>query len=302
MWIIPNNYPLYSVFAQDMGVSREDLSLLDLDIESSLMWRSKPSRLRAWLRRWNRVSWLPALFGRTLKPCRWKSFETEFRSSLEVIRASHFPLPEGEPGKTIPDTYGLTSGKSFEQLDLIECSLKTSKGISRLDSPAYSAIWKKMVSEQRGEYSQRVKLAHLTSEKEFLFWATPNTMDYLAQRSEEGLKRQAKNARKGRKRPGNLREQVNPKAVEIYQEINWPTPSAHEARLGYQDRSDPSKKGTQESLTTVVVNRAGGRKTCPGHLNPTWVEWLMGVPTGLTELGCWGMELCHKPQRKPGGC
>lgn len=32
----------------------------------------------------------------------------------------------------------------------------------------------------------------------------------------------------------------------------WPTPMAHEARLGFQDRSR-GKKGTQESLTTVVV-------------------------------------------------
>jgi len=27
-----------------------------------------------------------------------------------------------------------------------------------------------------------------------------------------------------------------------------------------------------------------------GHLNPDWVEWLMGVPTGWTDLGSWGME------------
>jgi hypothetical protein len=64
----------------------------------------------------------------------------------------------------------------------------------------------------------------------------------------------------------------------------WPTPSAHEARLGYQDRSDPTKKGTQESLTTVAVNKAGGRKKCKGHLNPDWVEQLMGLPPGWTAL------------------
>ena len=33
----------------------------------------------------------------------------------------------------------------------------------------------------------------------------------------------------------------------------WPTPVAHEARLGYQNRRN-GKKGTQESLTTVAVN------------------------------------------------
>jgi len=47
-------------------------------------------------------------------------------------------------------------------------------------------------------------------------WATPNTMDHLAQRSPEALKRQSETTRKGRARPANLREQVNPKACAIY--------------------------------------------------------------------------------------
>jgi len=47
-------------------------------------------------------------------------------------------------------------------------------------------------------------------------WATPNTMDYMEQRSPEALKRQAETTRKGRTKPANLREQVNPEAVAIY--------------------------------------------------------------------------------------
>jgi hypothetical protein len=77
-------------------------------------------------------------------------------------------------------------------------------------------------------------------------------------------------------------EELNPPAVEIPPQT-WPTPAAHEARLGYQDRST-GKKGTQQSLTTVVINRMGGRDAVSGQLNPEWVEWLMGVPIGWTEL------------------
>lgn len=73
-------------------------------------------------------------------------------------------------------------------------------------------------------------------------------------------------------------------AVEHLHKKDWPTPIASEARLGYKDRSDPTKKGTQESLTTVIVNKAGGRSKCSGHLNPDWVEQLMGVPVGWTSL------------------
>ena len=99
----------------------------------------------------------------------------------------------------------------------------------------------------------------------------------------------------GRQERKGFPEDSLPNAV-----TNWPTPSAHEARLGYQDRSDPTKKGTQESLTTVIVNKAGGRSVCTGHLNPDWVEWLMGVPTGWTELGSWGTELCPQLPQKHG--
>ena len=250
MWIIPNNYPLYSVFAQDMGVSREDLSLLGLDIESSLMWRSKPSPLPTWLRRWKRLSWLPHLFGRILKPSQWNAFETELALSLGDIPASHFPLPESEQEKMIPGTSGLTSGTSFKQSDLFAFSSKTSSATFRLDCRQSYPTWRKMVIAQNGEYLARQKSVRRTKENGCLL---------------------------------------------------WPTPSAHEARLGYQ-RRDTNKKGTQESLTTVVINREGGREKCTGQLNLEFCEWLMGVKIGLTDLGSWGTESCRKPQQKPGGC
>tara|TARA_R100000808_G_scaffold24912_1_gene59274 strand:+ start:1842 stop:2555 length:714 start_codon:yes stop_codon:yes gene_type:complete len=181
-------------------------------------------------------SWLPHLFGRTLKPCRWKSFETEFRLSLGDIPASHFLLPETEQEKMIPGTSGLTSGTSFKQSDLFESSLKTSKGISRLDCPAFSAIWKKMVLEQRGAYSARLKSAHLTREKE---------------------------------------------------STSWPTPRASE----YKDCGPVgSKSHTHMDKRSYLCAKVKEVEKPSGLLNPTWAEWLMGVPTGWTELGSWGTE------------
>lgn len=60
-----------------------------------------------------------------------------------------------------------------------------------------------------------------------------------------------------------------------------PTPCASEARQGFQDRSS-SKKGTQESLTTII--QGGPEIEAGGSLNPDWVEWLMGWPIGWTRL------------------
>jgi hypothetical protein len=73
----------------------------------------------------------------------------------------------------------------------------------------------------------------------------------------------------------------------------WPTPAAHEGRLGYQ-RRDTGKKGTQKSLTTIVIDEEGGREKTTGQLNPTWVEWLMGYPIGWTDLNVSETALSHK--------
>ena len=60
-------------------------------------------------------------------------------------------------------------------------------------------------------------------------WATPNTMDHLPQKSKEALIRQATTVRKGRTAPSNLREQVNPEAMEIYKQASqWATPQARD--------------------------------------------------------------------------
>ena len=90
MWILPKNYQPSSAFVRATLESKEDLTLLESDIESSLMWRSKPSLLRTWSQRWNRVSWIPHLFTRILKPSQDTYFETALTLSLAGIRVSRF--------------------------------------------------------------------------------------------------------------------------------------------------------------------------------------------------------------------
>ena len=64
----------------------------------------------------------------------------------------------------------------------------------------------------------------------------------------------------------------------------WPTPHAHEARLGYQ-RRPPGKKGTQQSFSTAVILAEGGREATSGlQVTPEFTEWVMGFPPGWTDL------------------
>ena len=347
MWILPKNYPLSSHFAQDMVALKEDLSLPGLNIESSLLSRSKPIRLRVWQTRWKEGSYYQHLFGRILKPCQYNLFETKLTSLLAAIHVNHSVQQESDLEKKTQDTCGLTSGDTLNQLDLFESSLKTSKDTSVLDSEKSLGTWKLLVIEQRGEYSQRVKLALLTREKESTSWPTPNTMDHLPQRSEEALIRMATTTRKGRTNPSNLREAVNPTAVAIYknptnwatpraadsaggprtlnekgqrisvsdptktyganlsdQVRHWPTPSArdHKGAVSVDRAHEKLKQGHRAHMGTLdaysVYHETYGppdlaktntRGKPVGQLNANWVEHLMGVPTGWTELGSWEM-------------
>jgi hypothetical protein len=140
-------------------------------------------------------------------------------------------------------------------------------------------------------------------------WATPNTMDYLPQRSEEATLKMAQGQRKGRSRPSNLREQVNPKAEEIYQKQNWPTPDVAQAekvsnrpnygQLGLANHPEvhgvavgrpKMKKDRNGQPGQVRSSTTGNPPEQFGKLNPDWVEALMDLPTGWTELDCWGTE------------
>jgi hypothetical protein len=110
MWILPKNYQLSSHFAQDMVESKEDLTLPGLNIESSLMWRSKPSPLRTWSRRWKPGSYLPHLFTRILKPSQRTSFEEKLASSLEDIHVNLSQQQGSDSEKMTQDTSGPTYG------------------------------------------------------------------------------------------------------------------------------------------------------------------------------------------------
>ena len=257
MWVLPKNYQLSSAFAADMVESKEDLILQGLNIQQSLMWRSKPSPLQTWCRRWKEDSFLPHLFTRILKPSQHKFLETKLTSSLEDIHVSRFHRQEQGKEQTTHDTYGLTSENTWKQLDLVELCSKTSKVTYRLDSLQSLATWKKMVTTQRGEYSARVKLAHTTREKESLSWPTVMASDW--------------------KNMDTCNQMQLAKAVKV----NWPTPATRDYKGGQNIETCKAKNRNPMTNNLADAVRA---TTDSKALNPDWVEKLMGVPFGWTAL------------------
>ena len=116
----------------------------------------------------------------------------------------------------------LESSKNLNPAGLLQRmseELLTSK--TAWSSKVCTLIWKVKATKHKRLIYQLQASVRRIAEKESGLWATPNTMDHLPQRSPEALRRQATTTRKGRTRPGNLREQVDPRTVKL-----WRTPDA----------------------------------------------------------------------------
>jgi len=77
-------------------------------------------------------------------------------------------------------------------------------------------------------------------------WPTPNTMDELPPRSEEGTKKLFEGARKGRKAPSNLREFVH--------EENWPTPTTQETPHEDMELTETGRRKTKDGKDSHSLN------------------------------------------------
>ena len=124
----------------------------------------------------------------------------------------------------------------------------------------------------------------------------------------------AKDASTTGRRPDGSKATVSLNAVA--HASGWPTPEAEEARRGYQNRSN-GKKGSQESMTTAVINALGDKPHLTPHgaaritadgtmltgcsagmesggqLNPAFSGWLQGFP----EAWCHAAISCQLPAR-----
>ena len=140
---------------------------------------------------------------------------------------------------------------------------------------------------------------------------TPTTMDHLPPRGYESMVKQTQVHRKGRTKLANLREAVNPKTVELFNELqslptptsrDWkdgsfksiknckkwdrlprkihlvlPTPTAHEHKATAQNR--PNQSGRMLS-SLARRNELSNQTGDDMFLNPHFVEEMMGYPIG----------------------
>ena len=177
MWVLPKNYQLSSAFAADMVESKEDLSLQGLNIEQSLMWRSKPSPLTNLVQKMERglIRAAPIYTNLMCFPAQI------FRNKVDIITGGYPCQPFSQAGKRQgkDDSRHLwpvirkhmeairPNRVMFENVEG-HISLGLSTVISDLEEDGYDATWGIFSAREVGAHHQRKRVFIMGDTKHIL--------------------------------------------------------------------------------------------------------------------------------------
>jgi hypothetical protein len=304
MWILPKS--ITSAFVQATGeLISASVEQLAQGCEQSLIRRSKPTQSKIYLREWKAGRLKRLQFGVISKPFLGARFTDWWTSSLAAILANHSAPQESAPDPKTHDIFGPTSQAEFAFFSPDSASLKTSKGMCRWDSPQSSVIWKAWVTEQRGDYSARLKLALHTNESGCSSWPTAKARDWkdttgcsLDAVNPDGSHRNRRDRlvgaiaalTSGQRDPDNNNSLGSRPA-------SWATPEGMEGgkiSRGGKRKNELLLTGQVKAWATATVSTGAHRQRdgsmtpkldaqVVGKLNPNWVETLMGLPIGWTD-------------------
>ena len=192
------------------------------------------------------------------------------KTSVRQVKEQELPANVRDYGRNMRDS-------------LARCGLdlslpKTHHCFALGDLELSSKTWPRWGIMLDGELSELGLSVRRTSATECGSWLTPTVQD-----SNKATKRWRED------RQNNL-------TAQVFTPDTWPTPATRDYKGGHAPQSLTRKDGKSrmDILPNVVVY--GGKSTqqlseldqtsCKQtlHLNPSWVEWLMGWPIGYTDL------------------
>ena len=216
-------------------------------------------------------------------------------SSVEAGRVKISQLQVSNSDSKGLEAHYFTSAFGYlNKFDLNSPSLKTLEICSPLKKGGYSKKFSSKLPKQgmcvNGRLFQQEMWEAATFESvsgSYATLATPNTLDHLPQRGYDSMVKQTQVHRKGRTKLSNLREQVNPEAVKLFnelQQIKLPTPTTRD----WKDSGDNMnyKKAAEKKRLAGVLNHTHSDLTGEDMtLNPAFLEEMMGFPVGWTQIG-----------------
>ena len=227
------------------------------DGEPSALWNGKPTQLPSWCSDKTMANCQLSQSGMTFKPLTEEHGEAVLMSFLEAFPAKTLAAPErAKASKESEAPCGNTWRESLEKYDLDTHTWKTHQCLWDEDLQPSSVILPKWGMMRSGVLWERTTLPRLTSGTGSGSWPTPTATE---------------------------RSGVNPNCPEKIQGLthavkSWPTPTVNDSH----NCTMPPSQMTRDNLPGALLRK--GDRPNGGHLNPTWVEWLMGWPVGWTSM------------------
>ncbi len=302
MWIIPKTLSQYAPATPGLSLESSEQAWM---LEQSVTWRSKFMSRQYWSKRWRKGDYVRHLCGLMLKPSLHQSFEEKFVESLPDIHANHSAVRASAKARTTQDTYGHISESTSGQLDLFGAFSRMSGDTPRWGYGESCPIWKRKVTKRSGDCSARRKQARLTNASDassLQNYPTPevhkvkySSQEAIQQSKDVSVRAWATPQASDHIEGARTAKESNQKCLgrDLNQMVNWPTP-----RAGNPGSRKPGTGG--KILAEEAKKHAGppapeksstsGKNHGSPKLNPNWVEQLMGLSTGWTDLGSWGTE------------
>lgn len=272
---------------------------ISLDGAPSALWNGKHTRLPSWCSDKTMANCQLSQSGMTFKPLTENLGEGVLTSFLEAFPAKTSPVPEkAKASKESDHPCGNTWRESLEKYDLDTHTWKTHQCLWDEDLQPSSVILPKWGMMLNGVLWERTTLPPLTSGTGSGSWPTPTCQevehpdaeltDTGRRLSKDGKSSHSLNLADSVKQwpTPQARDWKGPSGRSMKGEENdlpnqvkkWPTPTVNDSH----NCTMPPSQMTRDNLPGALLRK--GDRPNGGHLNPTWVEWLMGWPIGWTTM------------------
>lgn len=198
---------------------------------------------------------------------RAKMLAQQVKELVSLIVKGTLPAPVF--GESMPGLFASLSQDGSWQKTCAGYSQSLLPGFGGEDSELFCETWPKWGIVLDGHAMELPMLERHTNESEFSLWPTASVCGNYNRKgasatSGDGLDTAVKKMH----------------SVNLSQAVNWPTPRAREGNSGSYGCASIERNADRNYLDGVVIKK----EEKPGNLNADWVELLMGLPIGWTDI------------------
>ena len=198
---------------------------------------------------------------------RAKMLAQQVKELVSLIVKGTLPAPVF--GESMPGLFASLSQDGSWQKTCAGYSQSLLPGFGGEDSELFCETWPKWGIVLDGHAMELPMLERHTNESEYSLWPTASVCGNYNRKgasatSGDGLDTAVKKMH----------------SVNLSQAVNWPTPRAREGNSGSYGCASIERNADRNYLDGVVIKK----EEKPGNLNADWVELLMGLPIGWTDI------------------